>query len=78
MEQTLNWLFFGDFFDPLSADSWKDRLSSKANPDTLDESGIGIVVVALMAHPLGAIDMRQSLREQIAAAERLVSERPNW
>ncbi|MBW2456863.1 MAG: membrane dipeptidase [Deltaproteobacteria bacterium] len=78
MEQALSWLFWGDFYGPLAADSWKDRLSSKVNPDSLDESGIGIVVVALMAHPLGAWDMRESLRSQIAAAERLVAERPNW
>ncbi len=78
MEQALTWLFFGDFFEPLAADSWKDRLSSKVNADSLDESGIGIMVVALMAHPMGALDTRKSVRNQIAAAERLVAERPQW
>lgn len=78
MNEGLTWLFRGDFFEELKASHWKDRLSTQTNPQELDQSGNALVVATLYAHPLTTWDMRDSIRRQIAQAERLVSEHPNW
>lgn len=77
MKEGLGWLFRGDF-DAVEADSWDDRLSSKVDARTLEDSGIGLVVVALFAHPLYVADMRASVRAQIAAAKRFVRRHRGW
>src|SRR5690606_26901719 len=46
--------------------------------ETLRESGIRILVAALYAHPLMTWDLRDSIRRQIAQAERFVKENPEW
>jgi microsomal dipeptidase-like Zn-dependent dipeptidase len=74
----MGWLFRGDFFGPLRADDWQSRFSSQANPETVERSGIGILVVALYANPLLTLSVRGAIREEIAQAERFVSEHPNW
>ena len=78
MEDGLGWLFRGSFDEPHLADSWDDRLSSKVDAQALDRSGIGLVVVALFAHPLYVADMRASIRAQIARAKRFVARHPRW
>ena len=78
MKEGLGWLFHGRFEEPHLADSWDDRLSSKVDAAALEQSGIGLVVVALFAHPLYVADMRASIRAQIAAAKRFVRRHPNW
>ncbi len=78
MKTALRWFFRGDFDEPLVADSWDDRLSSKINADSLNASGNDIVVVSLIAHPIYRSDMRQSVREQIALAERFVARHDGW
>jgi membrane dipeptidase len=78
MKPALGWLFRGELEEPLVADSWDDRLSSKANEQTLLRSGVGVMVVALYAHPLFAGDMRKSIRAQMAEVERLVKRQPQW
>ncbi len=78
MKPGLGWLFSSSFGEPLAADSWDDRLSSKVNAETLDASGIGIVVVALFAHPVYRMDVRDAIREQIAAVEQFVAKHPTW
>lgn len=78
MKEGLGWLFRGSFDEPHLADSWDDRLSSKVDAAALDRSGIGLVVVALFAHPLYVADMRASIRSQIASAKRFVAEHPDW
>jgi microsomal dipeptidase-like Zn-dependent dipeptidase len=74
----LGWFFSGSFGEELVADSWDDRLSSKANHKTLDESGVGIMVVALFAHPVYRSDVRDALREQIAVAKAFAAKSPVW
>jgi microsomal dipeptidase-like Zn-dependent dipeptidase len=77
MKEGMGWLFRGGFEDPVLA-VWDDRLVSKASPATLEESGLGIVVVSVFVHPLGVPDMRESARRQVAAAERWVREHRDW
>lgn len=78
MKTALRWFFSGGFDEPLVADSWDDRLSSKINADTLQASGNDIVVVSLIAHPIYRADMRQSVRDQIALAERFADSHDGW
>ncbi len=78
MKPALGWLFRGSFDAPLVADSWDDQLSSKANGKTLQEAGLGVMVVALYAHPVFAGDMREAVRNQIAEVEAFVRRRSRW
>ena len=78
MKAGLGWLFRGAFDEALRASSWQDRLSSNANRDTLQQSGAGIVVVALFAHPLFTNDLRGSIRTQIAAARAFCDGHDGW
>lgn len=78
MKPGLGWFFNGSFDEPLVADSWDDRLSSKVNEPTLNASGIGIMVVALFAHPVYRLDVRDAVREQIGAAEAFVKKNRGW
>lgn len=78
MKHGLTWWFHGEFNGPLAASSWKDRFSSQANPETMDQSGLRIVVASLYALPVIAGDLRESIRAQIQEARRFVKEHPNW
>jgi microsomal dipeptidase-like Zn-dependent dipeptidase len=78
MKEGMTWAFHGDFFGPLGATNWKNTLSSQANPETLDQSGLSVVVAALYAHPLFTLDLRDSIRRQVALARKFVLENPNW
>jgi microsomal dipeptidase-like Zn-dependent dipeptidase len=78
MKEGMGWLFSGHFNEPLHAQSWKNSFSSQANPLTLDLSGIGILVVALYAHPLLTWNLRESIRSQIDLAEDFVKNHDGW
>jgi microsomal dipeptidase-like Zn-dependent dipeptidase len=78
MKEGLSWFFSGDFNGPLQATSWKDRFSSQANPETLEKSGLKIVVASLYAHPLLTLSLRDSIRRQLDQAEAFVAAHPNW
>jgi microsomal dipeptidase-like Zn-dependent dipeptidase len=78
MKEGMTWAFRGDFFGPLEATSWEDRFSSQANPETLEKSGLSIVVAALYAHPLFTLDLRESIRRQVALARKFVLTHPDW
>jgi microsomal dipeptidase-like Zn-dependent dipeptidase len=78
MKEGMTWAFHGDFFGPLEARSWKDTLSSQANPETLESSGLSIVVAALYAHPLFTLNLRDSIRRQVALARKFVLTHPGW
>ena len=81
MNEGLTWIFRGDFFDEhLSATNWKNLLSSQANPRTLNNSDVKIMVASLYAaHPiLTPWGLREAVRRQIAQAERFVRENPEW
>ncbi len=81
MKEGLTYIFHGDFFDKeIRSTKWSDLFSSQANPKTLNESGLGIVVVSLYAingllTPRG---LKHSIREQIKQANRFVLENPQW
>src|SRR4051812_6206202 len=62
MKEGMGWLFKGDFNGPLQAENWKSRFSSQANPETLEQSGLDIVVATLYAHPLFTWSLRDSIR----------------
>jgi len=78
MKQGMGWLFRGSFDGPIAATSWRNRLSSKVNRAALDASGNGIVVVSLFAHPLEGLDVRASIRRQVALTEQLAASHPGW
>lgn len=73
MKEGMSWAFRGEFFGPLRAESWRDRLRSQANPESVNHSGIGLLVVSLYAHPLMTWDLRDSIRKQIELAREFVS-----
>ncbi|HTL11342.1 MAG TPA: membrane dipeptidase, partial [Bdellovibrionota bacterium] len=56
---------------------WKNRFGSMANPQTLNDSQIGVIVACIYVHPLIG-DMRASVRRQADLAERFVKENPGW
>ena len=78
MKEGMSWLFRGDFEGPIRAHSWTDKLSSQTNAETLDDSGIGILVVSLYAHPFLTFSLRDSIRRQIKLTEVFVKQHPNW
>lgn len=78
MEHGMGMLFQGGFDTPLRSSHWSDRFSSQINAATLETSNLGIVVVALYAHPAFALARRDSIRAQIRAAEDFVAKHPNW
>jgi microsomal dipeptidase-like Zn-dependent dipeptidase len=78
MKEGMTWAFRGDFDGPLQAKNWKAKFSTEANPETLDRSEIGVLVVALYAHPLFVTNLRESIRRQIKLAEQFVAEHPHW
>jgi len=78
MKEGMTWAFKGDFFGPLRATSWKDPLSSQANPETLENSGLSVVVATLYAHPLFTLSLRESIRRQIALARKFVLTHDDW
>jgi len=78
MNQGLGLLFQGDFFGPIVADSYDDKLSQQMNPEMLNRSGLRIVVVSLYSHPILNYSMKESIRRQIKLAHRLVKQETDW
>jgi len=78
MDKGLSPVFQGHFNGPLKAISWKNRLSSMANPETLEASDLGVVVVSLYAYPLLNLSLRDSIRRQVRDAEAFVATHPQW
>jgi microsomal dipeptidase-like Zn-dependent dipeptidase len=78
MKPALGCLFHGSIDEPLTANSWDDRLSSKINAEALDASGLSVLVVALFAHPVLGGDMRAQVREQIDEVEAFTRTHPRW
>jgi microsomal dipeptidase-like Zn-dependent dipeptidase len=74
----MTWAFRGEFDGPLKASDWRSRFGSQANPETLDQSEIGVLVATLYAHPLFTLSMRDSIRRQISQAEQFVASHPQW
>ena len=78
MEHGLGVLFQGGFNEPLQAGDWSDRFSSQANPASLDASNLGLVVVALYAHPVLEPSRRSAIRDQIYEARAFVASHTDW
>jgi microsomal dipeptidase-like Zn-dependent dipeptidase len=78
MKQGMGWFFNGDFNDQLHSQSWEDRFSSQANPQSLEDSQLDLVVATLYAHPLFKLSLRDSIRTQIRMAKDFVLRHPNW
>jgi membrane dipeptidase len=78
MKEGMGWVATGDFEGPLQAKNWKSLFGSQANPEALERSEIGLVVATLYAHPLFTMRLRDSIRRQIAQAERFVKMHPDW
>ncbi len=78
MKQALGWAFRGEFNGPLAGQSWSATGRSQANPETVERSGIGLLVVSLAAYPAFRLSQRKAVREQVALARRFVAEHPAW
>lgn len=78
MEEGMPILQRGKFNEPPRSDHWKTRFGSNATKDTVLRSGIRILVVSFYANPFFGLDLRESIRKQIALTEKFVSENPEW
>lgn len=78
MKEGMGLLFSGDFNGPLAAKDWASTRRSQANPETVERSGIGILVVSLAAYPVLTCSQRDAVRTQIGLAQRFVAEHPEW
>jgi len=78
MDRGLGLLFDGDFRTPLRSTDWSDLFSSQINADTLEASGLGLIVVSLYAHPVFAPARQQSIRRQIEDAHEFVRTHRDW
>jgi microsomal dipeptidase-like Zn-dependent dipeptidase len=92
MQEGMTFLLRGDFDEPAKAGSWTSMVSTKMTRDSLDPSGLRLVVVSLYAHPIlsrftgspkewfsGTREpVKESLLRQIDQAERFVAGHPSW
>ena len=78
MKEGMGPAFSGSFNGPLHAKTYEDGLSSQANPESLDKSGIGILVASLYANPFFVRSLRDSIRSQIRLAQDFVGNHANW
>lgn len=79
MEEGLGFMIRGSFDDEVcAADHWTDRFSVQANLQGLRDSRVGITLLSVYVHPILKPDMHASARAQIAAAQRLVAENPDF
>jgi microsomal dipeptidase-like Zn-dependent dipeptidase len=72
------WLFRTNEGFPLTFKSRYNRLVLKTNTETINNSGIGLLVVALYAYPLLVLSVKKSIREQIKNAEEFVKKNDKW
>ncbi|MEM9693747.1 MAG: membrane dipeptidase, partial [Myxococcota bacterium] len=77
MKPGLGWLFRGSF-DQRTATRFDQRLHARIDAESLDQSKLDLVVVALFAHPAFCIDVRACVWEQIERARRFVARHPDW
>lgn len=78
MKEGMGWMATGDFQSPLRAKDWRSRFGSQANAETLQKSGIRVIVASLYAHPVLVWDLRESIRRQVAQAREFVAAHPEW
>src|SRR5262249_40782394 len=72
-------IFHGDFFaNDLEVEDWKSEFRSQANVETLERSGIGLLVATMYAHPLMPGGRKAAILKQLGSARRFVAEHPDW
>lgn len=77
MHEGMGFMFHGDFEGPLHATDWTSRFDSQVNPETLNRSNIGILVVSLYALPV-LTSPKEAIRKEVADAEKFVRDYPEW
>ncbi len=77
MKQGLGVAFRGEFNGPLAATDWSSTQTSQANPETVERSGIGVLVVSLTAYPVVS-SQKDAVRRESDLARRFVREHPSW
>ncbi len=68
----------GGFDQPIQAQTYSDKISSRANDITLTQSENQLVVVALYSHPLFLGSPRDAIRREIDALKKFLARDPNW
>lgn len=74
-------IFNGSFFSPTTSKNYKTLLKSNLNEETLIESDIDILVVALYTHPVLALfngGAKKAIDRQIDEAHEFIRRNPNW
>ena len=77
-EHGLGILSSGNFGDNQLLASWNSIFGNKVNPEALEASGLGLVVVALYAHPILSLGTKESLRKQLKMVQDFIKAHPNW
>lgn len=72
----VDWL--GSFEGPITSRGWDDKLHSRVNAETLQNSGKSLVVVALYTHPFFKGSTEESLERQLSQAHRFIETYPEW
>jgi microsomal dipeptidase-like Zn-dependent dipeptidase len=81
MKHGIGPLFQGSFFTKTRSTSYKTMLKSNLNEQTLLESDINILVVALYTHPILSLfsgGPKKSIDKQIDEAEVFIQRNPDW
>jgi len=78
MKVGMSWFFEGKFDGPIRAKTWESRFASQANPETVNQSNIGVLVATLYGNRLFSRSTRDSVRAQIRVAEDFVIRNPEW
>jgi microsomal dipeptidase-like Zn-dependent dipeptidase len=73
-----SWFYKGCFTCPLGASDWSSLRGTKANEETLLNSKLNLVVVALHSTSIGIWDRKESIRRQIAALNNFLETHPDW
>ena len=81
MKHGIGPLFQGSFFSEAKSKSYKTLLKSNLTEQTLLESKIDILVVALYTHPILSLfsgGPKKAIDKQISEAEEFIKRNPNW
>jgi microsomal dipeptidase-like Zn-dependent dipeptidase len=78
MKEGMSWLIQGDARGSLRAQTWEERFRTRANFESMDRSGLKVVVAALFAHPWASSDLRQALRRQHESIVAYTRAHPHW
>lgn len=77
MEKMLSPIFKGKLLETAAATDWKSRFKSRADFESLEKSGLKIIVVAISIHTLWG-DPEKQIDDQIALLKEFCTRHPNW